>query len=473
MAPEGRRSYGSDAQVAELQRGRMLDATFALVYELGYANVSAHKVSERAGVSNRTFYELFSDREDCFLAAFECALHALAAAAQPACDAQRDWVERVRAALAVFLEALDREPAVRRLVFVEALTAGPRVLARRARALGELATLLDEGRAGAPAPAGLPALTAEGVVGAAFGVIHARLLRDERAPVAPLLNGLMATIVLPYRGGAAAARELERPLAAPAIDGPLGAGVLAGRPLGSSSPVDFRLTIRTQLALTAVAELSARGSHPNNREVSEHMGLHDQGQVSRLMGRVQAQGLVENTRPQTRARGKGLAKAWRLTPHGQAVLDAHRGGRDVSEAQRESGMGVGNLAAKSTRGAKNISQAGPDSDPIERSERNLRIPRRLGENLRVPRRLTALTHEVLTAVANLGEQGAYPSNREIARTAGVKDEGQISRVLARLQGHGLLDNAGGPTTGGNAWQLTPRGSELLSASRPTPRGARQ
>jgi AcrR family transcriptional regulator/DNA-binding MarR family transcriptional regulator len=447
MAAEvARRSYGSDVRVAELQRGRLLDATFALVYELGYANVTAHKISERAGVSSRTFYELFRDREDCFLAAFDYALDTLAEAAKPAYGAELDWVERVRAGLTVLLDALDREPAVGRLVFVEALAAGPRSLERRARALAELAVVVDEGRADAPTPVGLPALAAEATVGATFSVIHARLLGDEQTRVAELLNGLMATIVLPYRGGEAATRELERSLPSLAIEGSLGAGMLAERPLGSSSPVDFRLTIRTQLALAAVAEYSARGSYPSNREVSEQMGLHDQGQVSRLMGRMQAQGLVENTRSQTQASGKGLAKAWRLTPHGKTVLEGCQGEGDVMEALRNGGGGDGKLPTKRGLGDKNETAAA-------------------GVKMASPAfRLTALTHQVLRVVVSSSAEGGNPGNRDIARAAGGRDEGQISHLLTRLQDHGMLENTGGPTDGANAWRLTPRGEEILHSS---------
>ncbi len=44
------------------------------VAERGAANVSVAHVVERAGVSRRTFYELFADREECFLAAFDDAV---------------------------------------------------------------------------------------------------------------------------------------------------------------------------------------------------------------------------------------------------------------------------------------------------------------------------------------------------------------------------------------------------------------
>jgi hypothetical protein len=55
-------------------------------------------------------------------------------------------------------------------------------------------------------------------------------------------------------------------------------------------------------------------------------------------------------------------------------------------------------------------------------------------------------------------------NREVAEFAGIADQGQISRLLARLLAHGLLRNTGGHAAGGNAWQLTQRGEELVYAS---------
>jgi AcrR family transcriptional regulator/DNA-binding MarR family transcriptional regulator len=436
-AEEMPRSRGSDRYALNLQRGRLLTATFGVVGELGYEGLSARRVSERAGVSNRAFYECFSDREDCFLAAFNYALEGLELQMRAAWDSQLGWTARVRAALTALLQALDREPAVRRLVFVEALAAGPRVLACRARVLESLAAVIDGGRTNAQAPAGLPGLTAEGVVGATFGVIHARLLELRPEPLVELLGALMATIVLPYRGSAAAAKELERrPPRVPAKrrdgDG------LSRRPLGSASPVDYRLTVRTQMALAAV------GGRPglNNREVSEIIGLADKSQVSRMMRRLSEQGLVANTL----AHSKRQAMAWRLTSDGEAVIDAHK---PLKQAQRKAGKG-GKLAttrsAAGRRGKSTIAAAG-------------------AEGASTGFRMTALTRQVLAAVANPSAGESNPSNREVANLVGVKDEGQISKLLARLERHGLLANTGGHPAAGNAWQLTPRGEELLAAGR--------
>jgi DNA-binding MarR family transcriptional regulator len=209
-------------------------------------------------------------------------------------------------------------------------------------------------------------------------------------------------------------------------------------------PVDYRLTIRAQMALAAV------GGRPglNNREVSEIVGLADQGQISRMMKRLQGQGLIENVQgPNTRRQ----VRAWRLTADGEAVIDAHK---PLKRAQRTARKG-GRLATKSNRKGAKFTEASPG--PVARAPRD----RRAGPR---PLRMTARTREVLTAVADLSGAGANPSNREVAGAAGVKDEGQISKLLARLEGHGLLENTGGHPAAGNAWQITKRGSELLAVS---------
>jgi AcrR family transcriptional regulator/DNA-binding IscR family transcriptional regulator len=411
---------GGGLYVSELQRGRLLDATFAIVAEQGYRGMAVRAVAERAGVSSKTFYDLFTDREDCFLAAFDHGIDRLTARLRPAWEGEREWTAGIRAGLAELLSFLDREPALGLLVFVEALGAGTRVLQRRAEVLRQLAGVIDEDRTGKKVGGGLPALTGEAVVGATIGMIHLRISsstgRGDEPPLIDLLNELMATIVLTYRGRAAAERELRGTRTfSSARKSPAGVkspARLAERrpapPLGSLKPTDFRLTARSQLALGAIAKLAGRGAYPSNQQISGLVGIADQGQISRLMMRLAAQGLVENTG----GNGQGAPKAWRLTAQGEAAIDAQ-----------------------------------------------------LGQHTAF--RLTARTHLVLTAVADLETHDGAPSNREISHAAGVRDQGQISKLLARLERHDFIENTGGQTAGlPNAWQLTPRGQELLSASSP-------
>ena len=135
---------------------------------------------------------------------------------------------------------------------------------------------------------------------------------------------------------------------------------------------------------------------------------------------------------------------------GEAVIDAHQGGQDLIKAQRKVSKGGKLVPAKSSRRGRHTTIA-PGTV----------------ESTSAPR-MTALTLEVLTTVANLNGQQHNPSNREIAQAAKVKDEGQISKLLARLENHGLLRNIrSGHRTSGNAWQLTARGERLLIHEPPT------
>jgi AcrR family transcriptional regulator len=76
-------------------------------------------------------------------------------------------------------------------------------------------------------------------------------------------------------------------------------------------------------------------------------------------------------------------------------------------------------------------------------------------------RLTYRTIRTLGAISD--RPGA--SNLEVSLRCGVTDQGQISKLLSRLGGHGLIENRGlGRTVGAaNAWYITSRGSDLLNA----------
>jgi AcrR family transcriptional regulator len=133
--PRGPHSLTRDEVLAS-QRGRMIEAMAETVAAKGYAATTVADVVARAGVSRKTFYEHFGDREECFLAAYDAAVDALfgavaerVAAGEPAGD---DWRARVRAGVRAYLDALASEPAFARTFLVEVRVAGPRAQARRA-----------------------------------------------------------------------------------------------------------------------------------------------------------------------------------------------------------------------------------------------------------------------------------------------------------------------------------------------------
>jgi len=295
-------------QLADLQRARIIGAMFQVAAERGAGSVSVAHVVERAGVSRRTFYELFSDRDDCLLAAFEQALALAAERVLPAYEAGGSWRERIRAGLVALLRFLDEQPSIGRVLLVESLSGSPRVLERRAGVIARLTDAVEHGR-DEQKGVSAPPLTSEGIVGGVLSILVGRLTERPRAALLALTNQLMSTIVLPYLGAAAARRELDRPvppLVRPADD---------GEPLADPfKDVGMRLTYRTVCVLTAVAE------HPgaSNRQIGTSAGVTDQGQISKLLARLKRIGLVTNTEADP---GKGAPNSWSLTAKGRRITD--------------------------------------------------------------------------------------------------------------------------------------------------------
>ena len=114
--------------------------------EHGAGGVSVAHVVARSGVSRRTFYELFNDREDCFLAAFDIAVARAAESVVPAYGAATRSHERVRGALEAGLVFLGQKPEFGYLCIVGALASGPRALERRTQVVRALVDVVHEGR---------------------------------------------------------------------------------------------------------------------------------------------------------------------------------------------------------------------------------------------------------------------------------------------------------------------------------------
>jgi hypothetical protein len=216
------------------------------------------------------------------------------------------------------LSFFDREPELARFCVVQSASGGQRVLEWREALLARLTVMVQDG---APqrgnGVARVPALTAEGTVGAVLTILHRRLSSSEREPLGDLLGALMALIVLPYLGPGAARSESTRPL--PSVPVALASsssslvgmgGYRAGEdPLAD---VPMRLTYRTARVLQAAAE------HPggSNRRIGERADIYDPGQISKLLTRLERIGLLQNTGI---GHAKGEPNAWHLTELGERV----------------------------------------------------------------------------------------------------------------------------------------------------------
>ena len=192
--------------VTDIQRTRMIAAMIDVVSERGRSDATVAHVVSRSGVSRRTFYEVFEDFEDCFLAALDQSIARAGEYVLGAYDPEAKWHVRIRAALIAVLEFLEDQPAMGRLCVLETLGAGRKVHARRLGVLDSVIATVDEGRRESKSATALPPLTGEGVVGGALSVLHARLL-ERNGDLLPLTGPLMGMIALPYLGPAAARRE--------------------------------------------------------------------------------------------------------------------------------------------------------------------------------------------------------------------------------------------------------------------------
>jgi AcrR family transcriptional regulator len=194
--------------VARTQRTRILAAMVNVVGEQGFHATRVTDVIARAGVSRKTFYEHFSDKEECFLAAFDGALAELMRITSDAFEGPDDWTDRVREGVVAFLTLLAEQPAAARMCIVEVLAAGPKALARREAAIRGFTHFIDAGRAGAPR--GLPAVTAVGVIGGINEVLYAEIRRGTVRDLPRLAPDLVYWIVLPFLGHERADAERRR-----------------------------------------------------------------------------------------------------------------------------------------------------------------------------------------------------------------------------------------------------------------------
>jgi AcrR family transcriptional regulator len=196
--------------VARSQRERLLEAAVRVVAAKGYGAMTVGDLTREAGVSRTTFYELFEEKEACFLAAYDGAVETLVRRVLRAYEAEQAWPERAAAGLAALLEALAEEPALARLSLVDIGNAGPAAQRRYRAAIQRLTPLFEEGRDFAPGGRNLPANTSRMAIGGVTGLISDELVTDQAEQLPALLSDVLFATLVPYIGPDAAAREVER-----------------------------------------------------------------------------------------------------------------------------------------------------------------------------------------------------------------------------------------------------------------------
>ena len=316
-----RADRASRARVAEMQRSRLLAAATRVVDELGYEHATVANITGCARVSRLTFYDLFSNREDCLV----CGSGGRGAAGSCGEFERRVW--RSCCGVSVCAGGCGRScrswiasRCSRGCAWCRRCVGSQGVLERREEILARLAAVSTRVVVRAPVVPGCPPLTAEGLVGAAFAIVYARLLRGDSEPLTGLHRELMGydRAALPRTARRrVASRRVPRPrpvtrhavngVPADAQDGSARIMILSG---GRSDAFD--VSDRAGAGSDRVRE--ARGA--SNRLAGDLAGVSDQGQISKLLGRLGRLGLIENT-----GEGHSGVSATRggLTPLGRQV----------------------------------------------------------------------------------------------------------------------------------------------------------
>ncbi len=193
--PSGRHGL-LPSYVAANQRERILSAVVQATAELGYTDMSVEAIIARAGVSRRTFYEHFKNKEDAFLAAYDATVHRLATHVRRAYLQQTTALERLRAGIGAYLQFLATEPEVARMGIVEVLAAGPRALARRGDALRLFAEIVEDNIHELVPSCRRPALTAQTIVGGIYEVVFSLILTGRTAELAGMTDDLLVAVLM-------------------------------------------------------------------------------------------------------------------------------------------------------------------------------------------------------------------------------------------------------------------------------------
>jgi AcrR family transcriptional regulator len=201
------------SQSDEDLRERLRSSVLNLAVVDDYHELSAPQIAEEAGIPIESFFELFTSKEECFLAAFDDLSDELLGIAADSDLVSGDWARTVRRVVGELLRLLAARPLYAHIIASEAPSACPEALERDCDLAQSIATLLTEG---APEPA-RNKLAVEGVAGAIWHTIRCQVTSGQ-IHLLPALSDYLTYIVLaPFIGADAAAEvviEDESALAA-------------------------------------------------------------------------------------------------------------------------------------------------------------------------------------------------------------------------------------------------------------------
>lgn len=205
--PRGRHRLSRD-DVRASQRGRMLLAMAESVADKGYAHTSVAEVLKRSRVSRETFYQHFTDKQDCFLTVLDQSALLMERFFEEELSGDDPPWPRFERAMEGYLATLAAEPAIARVFFLESYAAGPEAQRRRFAVQERFVSVVMDNFADDPAWQRLPepAFVARILVGGVSSMVASALVHERaaelpalREPLVRLLRGLSGDAAGPAR----------------------------------------------------------------------------------------------------------------------------------------------------------------------------------------------------------------------------------------------------------------------------------
>lgn len=138
--------------VTRNQRLRIVAGMLRTLPLHGYPATTIGHITREAGVSRAAFYQLFADKQECFLATYDLASGWFCERVEAVVASEAEWAGRLRAAVAEALRLLAGNPAVAHLFAIEVLQAGPTAREHHRAALARFALVLQPGLEGLASP---------------------------------------------------------------------------------------------------------------------------------------------------------------------------------------------------------------------------------------------------------------------------------------------------------------------------------
>jgi AcrR family transcriptional regulator len=180
------------------QRERLLAGALEVVVTRGYPGTSVAHIIAAAGVSRKTFYECFANKEACVLAAYDSIVDWLGERIAQAVSGIEDWAQGVRIAVKAALSCLAADLRLARFCAVDILHLGRVGFARYEDSVERLVVPLRAGRARCPWGTGLPLSLEQTVLGGAVWLIGHRARLNDPTSVTALAPDITYFLLAPY-----------------------------------------------------------------------------------------------------------------------------------------------------------------------------------------------------------------------------------------------------------------------------------